>query len=302
MQTFYSHGKLLLTAEYIVLDGAQALAIPTTFGQSLKVTPNDERKILWKSFDVEGNLWFKDEFSFESIASNSPKPSNAITLRLFQVLNAAKQLNPDFLNDNNGFEIITELEFNKNWGLGTSSTLVNNVADWADIDAYELLELTFGGSGYDIACARHKSGIIYQLKNNSRSIQTVSFNPKFANNLFFIYLNIKQDSRKGIDTYNKEKRNISNSISKINAITDQIINCQDLSEFESLIMEHEQIISSIVKLKPVKDVLFSDYNGAIKSLGAWGGDFILATGTLDEMEYFKNKGYETIVKFNDMVL
>ena len=26
------------------------------------------------------------------------------------------------------------------------------------------------------------------------------------------------------------------------------------------------------------DELFSDFNGSIKSLGAWGGDFILATG------------------------
>ena len=302
MKTFYSHGKLLLTAEYVVLDGAKALAIPTTFGQSLKVMPIDERKISWKSIDFNGNHWFQYEISFKDIASNSPQPSNAITLRLFQIINAAKKLNPDFLNESNGFEVITELEFNRNWGLGTSSTLINNIADWAGVDAYELLELTFGGSGYDIACARHESSILYQLNNNSRSIQTVSFKPEFANNLFFIYLNIKQDSRKGIDTYNKEKRNISNSISKINSITNQIINCQDLYEFESLLSEHEQIISSIVKLKPIKDVLFLDYNGAIKSLGAWGGDFILATETLDDMDYFKNKGYNTIVKFNDMVL
>lgn len=302
MQTFYSHGKLLLTAEYVVLDGALALAIPTTFGQSLKVTTINERKISWKSIDVNGNIWFKDEFSLESIASISLKPSNAITLRLFQILNAAKQLNPEFLNDKNGFEVITELEFNRNWGLGTSSTLINNIADWADIDAYKLLELTFGGSGYDIACAEHESSIIYQLKNQSRSIQTVKFDPKFANNLFFIFLNVKQDSRKGIATYNAEKRDISNSISDITSITNQIINCQDLYEFESLLTEHENIISSIIKLKPTKDIHFSDYKGAIKSLGAWGGDFILVTGTLDDMDYFKNKGYHTIVKFNDMVL
>ena len=37
-QTFYGHGKLLLTGEYAVLDGAKALSIPTRFGQSLEVT------------------------------------------------------------------------------------------------------------------------------------------------------------------------------------------------------------------------------------------------------------------------
>ena len=32
-QTFYSNGKLLITGEYVVLDGAKALALPTKFGQ-----------------------------------------------------------------------------------------------------------------------------------------------------------------------------------------------------------------------------------------------------------------------------
>ena len=35
---FYSPGKLLLTGEYVVLDGAKSLAIPTIFGQSLNIT------------------------------------------------------------------------------------------------------------------------------------------------------------------------------------------------------------------------------------------------------------------------
>ena len=34
-QTFYSNGKLLITGEYLVLDGAKAFALPTKFGQNL---------------------------------------------------------------------------------------------------------------------------------------------------------------------------------------------------------------------------------------------------------------------------
>ncbi len=37
MTTFRSNGKLLLTAEYLVLDGARAIALPTKLGQSLTV-------------------------------------------------------------------------------------------------------------------------------------------------------------------------------------------------------------------------------------------------------------------------
>ena len=34
-KTFYSNGKLLITGEYVVLDGAKALALPTKYGQNL---------------------------------------------------------------------------------------------------------------------------------------------------------------------------------------------------------------------------------------------------------------------------
>ena len=35
--SFFANGKLLLTSEYLVLDGAKAFAIPTKKGQSLHV-------------------------------------------------------------------------------------------------------------------------------------------------------------------------------------------------------------------------------------------------------------------------
>ncbi len=49
-QTFYSNGKLLLTGEYLVLDGAKALALPTKMGQNLQVVTHDKPTISWKSF------------------------------------------------------------------------------------------------------------------------------------------------------------------------------------------------------------------------------------------------------------
>ena len=41
-QTFYSNGKLLLTGEYLVLNGAVALAIPTKFGQTLTIPASEK--------------------------------------------------------------------------------------------------------------------------------------------------------------------------------------------------------------------------------------------------------------------
>ena len=136
MQKYYSNGKLLLTGEYVVLDGALSLAVPTKQGQSLTIESIEEPKIIWTSLDELGNTWFENTFFMEQITSDFSNPSNAISERVIQILNAVKTLNPDFLNTNNGFKITTSLTFPKNWGLGTSSTLINNVAQWANVDAF----------------------------------------------------------------------------------------------------------------------------------------------------------------------
>jgi len=302
MQNFYSRGKLLLTGEYVVLDGALALALPTKFGQSLKVQPIDSQNIFWKSIDKAGTIWFQNEFNLGKELLQQAHHDNKISNNLIQILGVAKQLNPEFLISDKGFEVTTKLEFPRSWGLGSSSTLINNIADWANVDAYKLLAMTFGGSGYDIACAQNNSPITYQLKGETRQINQVDFNPEYRDHLFFIHLNKKQDSRKGISMYNSRKDKIKSEIKAINHITINIINCSALSEFETLIAEHEKIISEIIKIKPVKETVFNDYKGAIKSLGAWGGDFILATGNLEDMNYFRQKGYPTIVSFENMIL
>jgi len=302
MSNFYSNGKLLITGEYAVLDGALALAVPTKYGQSLKVMPISENKIIWKSIDYENHIWFEDEFSIEQIVSGSISPSNDISKRLIQILNAVKLLNPVFFNNKTGFSITTILDFPENWGLGSSSTLINNIASWAKVDAYKLLELTFGGSGYDIACAQHDIAITYQLKNLKPEVHQINFDPKFKDQLYFVHLNKKKNSREGILQYNKNKKTVFSKISDINSITKNIIDCTSLEDFNQLINSHEVIISSIIKQPIVKESFFKDFNGSIKSLGAWGGDFVLVSSIGNPTDYFKHKGYSTIIRYSDMVL
>ena len=46
-------------------------------------------------------------------------------------------------------------------------------------------------------------------------------------------------------------------------------------------MEHENIIASATLQEPIHQSFFSAYSeGKIKSLGAWGGDFILVTSKI----------------------
>jgi hypothetical protein len=41
--------------------------------------------------------------------------------------------------------------------------------------------------------------------------------------------------------------------------------------------------------------------GAIKSLGAWGGDFILASGNQKTPNYFHEKGFKTVISYSEMI-
>lgn len=211
-------------------------------------------------------------------------------------------MNPDFLATDHGFIVKTKLTFPRNWGLGSSSTLINSIASWAKVDAFQLLWNSFKGSGYDIACAQNDSPIFYEIQDKKPVVQQVDFNPSFKENIFFVYLNQKQDSKEGIAKFRESNINFDKEITRISEISDAFLTVKSITEFNKLIIEHEQIISSIIKLKPVKERLFSDYIGEIKSLGAWGGDFVMATGNEKTKAYFNNKGFDTILTYQEMIL
>ncbi len=299
-KTFYSNGKLLLTGEYAVLDGAKALALPTKHGQSLQVEPSESDTLYWKSLDADGSIWYEDTILINDIKNNSYQGENSVTKQLTEILYTAHNVNPEILN--NGYNIVTELTFPRNWGLGTSSTLINNIAQWFNIDAYQLLWKSFGGSGYDIACAQNNSPIIYFIERGLPVVIPVNFNPEFADKLYFVYLNQKQNSRNAIASYREKKNDSDAIIGKINAITDAIPLAKSISNFSTLLDEHETIMASVLDTPTVKQSLFPDFKGSLKSLGAWGGDFILAVAEDNPTVFFKEKGYDTIIPYHDMIL
>ncbi|WP_298782451.1 GYDIA family GHMP kinase [uncultured Polaribacter sp.] len=306
---FYSNGKLLLTGEYLVLDGAKALAVPTKFGQDLTVEKIKEQQLIWGSFTNTGECWFEAVFDLPKLrlvncTFNSDKEGSAefIAETLLEILKEARAMNSDFLNSENGFVVKTQLTFPRNWGLGSSSTLISSVASWAKVDAFKLLWNSFKGSGYDIACAQNDISIFYQIENKKPIIREVEFNPTFKENLFFVHLNQKQDSKEGIAKFRESGENFEKELERISIISDEFLKASSIIDFNKLIVEHEEIISSIIKLKPVKQTTFADYFGEIKSLGAWGGDFVLATGNENTPTYFKNKGFETILTYSEMIL
>ncbi len=322
-QYFYGNGKFLLTAEYFVLDGALALALPLKRGQSLKVISpqhtsqpprggasshksllQSEDNIKWNSYDHEGNCWFSATFQhpdFHIKKTNDP----AVAKTLKGILASIKQLNPSFLQQPAHIEISTQLNFPRTWGLGTSSTLIHNLATWGKVDAFELLSKTMGGSGYDLACAAASQSILYQIKNNKPTWETCAFHPAFTSNLYFVYLGKKQNSREGIALYKSKRQALSKQIEKVSSLTEKMVSCKALSNFKSILLEHEQLVAETLGLPRAQDLYFSDYWGVVKSMGAWGGDFVLVTSdrSIEETKrYFLDKGFGVFLGYKELVL
>lgn len=311
MSHFNANGKFLLTGEYLVLKGASALALPLKLGQSFEVSlaDTDTHRLHWIARQPEGP-WFSALFDTDTLRPISTDDLNKAE-KLASILKAVRQLKPTaFYGGDLRFH--TRLDFNPEWGLGSSSTLIANLARWAKVDPYELLKLTFGGSGYDIACATAEGPIYYQIKTEvpepveGPTVKPIDFHPSFADHLFFIYQGQKQSSSKEVKAF-LEKANpvdLQKDIDSISWISHAVPQCQSLDEFGMLMQCHERIISRCIGQEPVQK-RFPDFEGVLKSLGAWGGDFILAATEWDENQvkaYFKEKGLEVVFGYKEMVL
>lgn len=293
---FHSNGKLLITGEYAVLDGALSLALPTQSGQRLRIVGSNREALIWEAYDCDTQLWFGSE-------TLHTEADQKVWDTLQRILQTACSLNPHFEQQLSHCCVQTFLEFPRHWGLGSSSTLINNIAQWAQVNPYELLFQSFGGSGYDIACAQSQYALLYRLEGNKPHSYPLQFQFPHKDRLYFIYLNQKQNSKEGIARYRqvqKSKRKLAESIT---ALTEQLILSTTIADFCAILEEHERLIGTYIGLATVKERLFADFDGTVKSLGAWGGDFVMAISEqVDVPAYFKSKGYEVCIPYKEMIL
>lgn len=321
-QQFRSNGKFLLTGEYLVLKGATALALPLKLGQSLDVVTSDkdENRIYWNAYkkstdngqqttDTVHNPqpWFSvvlDKTDFSVIETDDKEKAE----RLSNILSKVKSLNDDVFNDTHDYIFSTLLDFDPQWGLGSSSTLIKNISEWANIDPYLLLNSTFKGSGYDIACAKEQSPIFYQIDSqqstDSRQIRPADFNPEFKDNLYFVYQGHKQNSANEVKAFLNKENNFENEIKSISEISEIMPDLKTLRDFCYFIKVHEEIMERCLDQKRIKKY-YSDFEGEMKSLGAWGGDFFLAATEWDidkVRKYFENKSLNVVIRYKDIVL
>ena len=298
--SYHANGKLLLAGEYFVLYGANALALPLKVGQQLIVQDGfPSATISWQAF-YEEKVWFSCELNpqnFSVISTNYPEKAATLS-KIFKTI---RTLNPAF-HPKVGTRLETSLDANPEWGFGSSSTLISLLSQWAEVNPFILNEQVFKGSGFDIACAT-ANGPIFYIK--SEPARPVTLDYPFAEQLFLVYSGKKKKTITEVDAFLKGKKVSAHLIDEISALSEEFADCRIQKEFNFLIRQHEQLVGKLIGQVTVKEHFFSDFDGEIKSLGAWGGDFYLVSTAQpfsSVKKYFDNLGLTTIFRWKDLIL
>lgn len=303
-KTIYrSTGKLMITGEYLVLEGAEALALPTQRGQSLVISEIAGRpQLSWKTY-IEKEFWFEANFSIPDLAIGNTNDF-PIAQSLRELILAARELEPSFLTAEIRTEAVSNIEFNINWGLGSSSSLLVNVARWAGVDPFQLHSLISVGSGYDVAVAWKGVPIVYSLQNGQPAVREVVFHPPFTENLYFGWLGRKSRSVEAVADFKEKRPDLKKEVEEITLLTQKILRSNNIVDFTKLLNLHEKILSGVLEVKPLKKSRFSDFNGSVKSLGAWGGDFALFVSDYPRdyvSSYLKRKDIKSWFSYDDLI-
>jgi mevalonate kinase len=295
---FRANGKLMITGEYLALFGCKVLTVPTKFGQTLKVDfqpENTEPTIHWNSLNHQGQSWFSGTFHpGKTSATNDPIHSN-----LQKLIHWMHQHQPFNLGR---YTVTSQLEFPAEWGLGSSSSLIALLAQWTKIDPYPFFYQTHNGSGYDVAAALHDTPLLFQRREENPIVQPIHWRPDFAEQLLFIYLGTKQNSSREVAKFLGSQTDVAREIQSINDLTDAIVNSPDLQTFEQILIAHEDIISRLLQRPPVREKQLKGYPGVTKSLGAWGGDYVLATKAKGWREWLLKNDFNTFFEWDEIIL
>ena len=303
---YHSNGKLLISGEYLVARGGKALVVPVKLGMWMEVALRESqngRYINWNARVMDRD-WFNARISMpEMIVSDTS--DDGIAGRLAEILKAVDELNKELMHARCEYDIKTHTEFDQAWGLGSSSALIANLAQWAGIDPFELFFRVSGGSGYDVAAALARGPIVYSAVDRQVRISPVLFLPSFRDHLWFAYLGNKQDTNQSLGQFNLHITTDEFDTGFMNSLTHSLLHASSLHDFMHYMHEHEIFLSQLLGERPVKDEKFHDFKGEIKSLGAWGGDFIMIASENSPdyvRSYFTGRRMPFLFSFDELIL
>ncbi len=303
MISCFAHGKLLLSAEYLVMHGSKALALPLQLGQSLRKIPSENRKrFTWKA-TYKQDTWFIAQFDPSSLTIlETTDPEKAKALR--EMILACMALRPPFQEELINWDVVTALDFSPEWGLGSSSTLTALLAEWAEVNALELHTMVSEGSGYDVACAKAKGPILYEVSHRIPRYQHVPFLPSFSDSLYFAWLGTKQPTAVHLNQMTQRIQPGAKTILRFSTLTEEMMKASDLTTFQECMKKHEELLSGMLGIDMISTLRFPELPGVVKSLGAWGGDFVMIASDVNQKElftYLYEKGIRVIYGFEDLI-
>ncbi len=300
---YFARGKLLITAEYMILFGARALAVPLTLGQWLIPGNKQSRGIFHWTARYKKQTWFETRIRIDTLTVESATDRQTADHLVF-LLGELLELKPGFAAQLEKRDITTRLDFDPAWGFGSSSTLTSLLAQWAGADPLQFHFRISRGSGYDVACASANGPLLYELIDDMPVVETIDFYPSFANQLYFIYLGEKQRSDRSVASFLDHYIPTARDIDHFSGLTYRLIKAPTLREFGEIMHEHEESLSGILQKPALREQRFGKLEGYVKSLGAWGGDFALVATDLPESElrsYLENKGISTVFPYKEIV-
>lgn len=298
--SLFSHGKIILLGEYAVLYGADALCLPLRTGQTLTVENISGNNIEWKwiyKTDVIADFIFHKD-SLDVLQGEKSNGSQWIK----SLITLIREQNPLFLKDQT-LRLTFDNHFPVNWGLGTSSATISSICRLAKVDPFIVNQKLMGGSGADIACTTRSNWFLYRKKPDDQMCWDLPLDFKMSKYFYFIYSGEKMGTAKHLKKLSSKKQPNKDAMRSLHKLIYKFLTVSSVSATNEVIQDHERIISGINGLRPVGG-LFSEFNGSVKSLGAWGGDFFLAVSEWDPervFNYFHDKGYRDIFRWDDFV-
>ncbi len=319
MQSFYAPGKILLVGEYTVTKGFEGLAVPVKSGQWMDVwefdSPgNAEDRFIFNALDSRGASWFSESFDISNLKSNSLE-TNAVKSNVADEnfenneshLSKLLALVPEsFWKSGKSYRFETRLEFDRSSGLGSSSTFVQLMSNYFKLDPFQVQDLVFGGSGYDVAIAAVQKPLIYWRNEQGVHFRQWKLNSELTKDWKVVFLGNKVNSRTSTSQVSDMLEDLSNDENyrmQIQKIIEIVRDAQELMALETGIEMYQMFLSQLLGMvtpytyfgvKPLP-------RGVCKWLGAWGGDMLLVNSVVWDAYYSLWNGCE-VKNWNDLVI
>jgi hypothetical protein len=160
------------------------------------------------------------------------------------------------------------------------------------------------GSGYDVACAIADRAILYSLRGDVPHFEPVSFHPPWADRIYFVWLGSKQSTALHIKEIASRLHPSGDEVRYFSRLTRDMLGARELHAFRACMEEHEAKLSELTGQERVSVTRFPRLQGSVKSLGAWGGDFVMIASEQEPdvlYNYLDKLGFTTRFRFKDLI-